>query len=170
MKAVTPKSVLICTAVMAVNITTPTSVSAHGLIENPPSRNWLCGAVTKPDEVANGVAEFPFCGDAYADDPNAGYEFMSVLTHDRGRASVRPLPDNVCGFNSETFDFGPTPWDAAIDWPATAFSSGRQEIVWAIEWGPHFDDTEEFHLWRVGSQPVHIRTFPWLHGCPVQWR
>jgi len=31
-------------------------VSAHGLVQDPPARNWFCGAVTKPDQVQNGVA------------------------------------------------------------------------------------------------------------------
>lgn len=32
------------------------SASAHGLVESPPSRNWICGAVTKPNEVDNLMA------------------------------------------------------------------------------------------------------------------
>lgn len=89
----------------------------HALVEDPPARNWFCGTTTKPDEVPNGVAIYPECEDAFANDQQGGYQFMSVLTHDRGRASVRPLPDNICGFNSESFNNRPTPWDHAADWP-----------------------------------------------------
>ena len=32
---------------------------AHGLIQDPPARNWFCGAVTKPDHVQNGTAQYP---------------------------------------------------------------------------------------------------------------
>ncbi len=32
---------------------------AHGLIQDPPARNWFCGAITKPDHVANGTAQYP---------------------------------------------------------------------------------------------------------------
>ena len=119
----------------------------HGLVEDPPSRNWYCGVITKPHEVANGVAEHPECGDAFANDFNGGYQFMSVLTHARGRAQVTPLPDYVCGFASETWNGGATPWDQAADWPTSPISAGRQKFLWNIQWGPHFDDTEEFRYW-----------------------
>jgi chitin-binding protein len=119
---------------------------AHGLIQSPPSRNWFCGAITKPDEVANGVAQFPICGGAFAFDQIAGYNFMSVLTHTLGRAVVGPRP-NVCGFNSESFNGGPTVWDQPIDWPTTNISAGPQIFTWNITWGPHFSDTQEFRYW-----------------------
>ncbi len=123
------------------------NVIAHGLVEDPPSRNWYCGVITKPHEVTNGVAEHPECGDAFANDINGGYQFMSVLTHARGRAQVKPLPAHVCGFDSETWNGGATPWDQAADWPTNPMSAGRQEFLWNIQWGPHFDDTEEFRYW-----------------------
>ncbi len=138
-------------------------VLSHGLVETPPSRNWLCGAITKPDEVANGTAEFPECGDAFADDFNGGYQFMSVLTHARGRAEVTPLPDYVCGFGSETFNGGATPWDQAADWPTSPMTSGRHTFTWNIQWGPHFDDTEEFRFWmtKPGFQYERNRPLGW---------
>jgi len=147
------------TAIMAL----PMTISAHGLVEDPPSRNWFCGAVTKPDQTQNGNAQYPECGQAFASDSNAGYNFMSVLTHDRGRASVRPLPENVCGFNSESFGNGKTVWDTAMDWPTTPMSAGRQEFKWNIEWGPHFDDTEEFRYWitKPGFQFSPNRELTW---------
>jgi len=95
-----------------------TSASSHGLVEDPPARNWYCGATTKPDQVFYGDPEYPQCRDAFAADPDGGYQFMSVLTHDRGRAVVSPLPEHVCGFGSETWGGGATPWDQ------TASSSG----------------------------------------------
>ena len=122
------------------------SALGHGLIQSPPSRNWFCGAVTKPDQVANGVAEFPVCGDAFAFDPIAGYSFMSVLTHTLGRSVVGPRP-NVCGFNSESFNGGATVWDQPINWPTSNMSSGLQTFTWNISWGPHFSDTQEFRYW-----------------------
>lgn len=119
---------------------------AHGLIQSPPSRNWFCGAVTKPDEVTNGVAQFPVCGGAFAFNQIAGYNFMSVLTHTQGRSVVGPRP-NVCGFNSETFNGGATVWDQPIDWPTSSMASGIQTFTWNISWGPHFSDTQEFRYW-----------------------
>lgn len=38
--------------------------SAHGLVHDPLARNRFCGAVTKPDHVQNGVAQYPVCGNA----------------------------------------------------------------------------------------------------------
>lgn len=129
----------------AINISQP--VFAGGVIEDPPARNWLCGVVTKPDEVLYGNPEFPICRAALAADQHASHNFMSVLTHDRGRTFVQPLPENVCGFDSDNFNNGPTPWDTVMDWPPTPFAGGRQEIKWNVQWGPHFKDTEEFRYW-----------------------
>jgi chitin-binding protein len=147
----------------------------HGLIEDPPSRNWFCGAITKPDEVLNGVAEFPVCGDAFAIDFTAGYNFMSVLTHTQGRAVVGPR-DNVCGFNSETWSGAATVWDQPIDWPTTNFQSGTQTFTWNISWGPHFSDTQEFRYWitrpdfqfQVG-QPLSFSDFEEQPFCVLAY-
>jgi chitin-binding protein len=129
----------------------------------PPSRNAFCGLVTKPDEVQNGTAEYPVCGDAFASDFAGGYNFMSVLTHARGRAVVEPLPDNVCGFNSETWNGGATPWDQPIAWPTSTANSGEMTITWDISWGPHFDDTEEFRYWITKPD------FEFQAGVPLAW-
>ena len=121
----------------------------HGLVRDPPSRNWYCGAITKPDQVANGTAQYPVCGDAFNApglDPNAGYSFMSVLTHTTGRAGVG-VRSNVCSFNSETWNGNPTPWDQSINWPTNAMSAGPRTFTWDISWGPHFSDTEDFRYW-----------------------
>jgi len=61
------------------------SAVGHGLLQQPASRNWFCGAITKPDHVLNGVAQYPVCGEAFAINFSAGYNFMSVLTHTQGR-------------------------------------------------------------------------------------
>lgn len=120
---------------------------AHGLIESPASRNWICGAITKPDQVLNGTAQYPECGTAFAVNSLAGYSFMSVLTHALGRSSVSPLPTNVCSFGSETWNGAATPWDTPMNWPTQPMGSGKQTISWNISWGPHFDDTAEFRYW-----------------------
>ncbi len=128
----------------------------HGLIQDPPSRNWFCGAVTKPDQVANGTAQYPVCGNAFNDPDvsvNDGYSFMSVLTHTTGRAGVGPR-SNVCGFNSETWNGRATVWDQPIDWPTVPMTSGQRNFVWNISWGPHFSDTEEFRYWITRSDFV----------------
>ncbi|MEM6794691.1 MAG: cellulose binding domain-containing protein [Acidobacteriota bacterium] len=136
---------------------------AHGLMEKPASRNQFCGVITKPDQAANGTGQYPVCADAFASDFSGGYSFMSVLTHDVGRTGVSPLPEHVCGFGSETFQGGPTPWDSPIDWPTNAMTSGRNEIVWQINWGPHFDDTEEFRYWITKPD------FQFQVGVPLAW-
>ena len=58
----------------------PLEARAHGLIESPPSRNWMCGATTKPDQANGANAKYPECADAFETDRNGGYQFMSVLT------------------------------------------------------------------------------------------
>ena len=126
-----------------------TDVRAHGLIEDPPARNWFCGLDTPPDRAARGDTDHPVCREVFAGTGAEGYQFMSVLTHDRGRGAVRPLPDNVCGFDSESFGDGATPWDRAADWPTSALEAGRNKFTWNISWGPHFSDTEEFRYWMT---------------------
>lgn len=121
--------------------------AAHGLMQDPPSRNWYCGALTQPDHVTNGQAQYPECRTAFDTNPTGSYNFMSVLTHGKGRAVVTPLPDNVCGFNAETFGGKSTPWDTPMNWPTSVVSEGRKTITWNITWGPHFSDTEEFRYW-----------------------
>jgi chitin-binding protein len=122
---------------------------AHGLVQDPPARNWFCGAVTKPDHVQNGVAQYPVCGGAFfapGVEPTAGYSFMSVLTHTTGRAGVGPRT-NVCGFNSETWNGAATVWDQPIDWPTVPMTAGPRNFVWNISWGPHFSDSSDFRYW-----------------------
>lgn len=159
MTAIKPFRAIVITLVLC-GLTT--GVLAHGLIQSPPSRNWFCGAVTKPDEVANGVAQFPVCGNAFAFNQIAGYNFMSVLTHTQGRSVVGPRP-NVCGFNSETWSGGATVWDQPIDWPTTNMSSGMQTFTWNISWGPHFSDTQEFRYW------ITKPTFQFQVGRPLSF-
>jgi len=133
-----------------------TAVFAHGLVQDPPSRNWICGFITKPDHVQNGVAQFPVCGNAFfAPNTNAtdGYSFMSVLTHTTGREGVGPR-DNVCSFNSESFPGRVVPWDVPIDWPTQPMTAGPRNFVWSISWGPHFSDTQDFKYWITKSDFV----------------
>lgn len=125
------------------------SAFGHGLMKDPASRNWFCGAITKPDQVANGVAQFPVCGDAFNAPGVAftdGYSFMSVLTHTQGRAVLGPR-DNVCGYDSETWNGRSTVWDQPINWPTNNISPGPLTITWDISWGPHFSDTDDFRYW-----------------------
>jgi chitin-binding protein len=119
--------------------------------------------MTKPDQLANSGAGNPECRDAFALDFDAGYRFMSVLTHARGRAAVSPLPPHVCGFGSETWQGRATIWDAPINWPTNPMQAGRQKFAWNISWGPHFDDTEEFRYW------ITKPGFQYKVGTPLTW-
>lgn len=123
------------------------SIWAHGLIEDPPSRMWTCGAETKPDQVRQGTAKTPACSTAFALNPIAGYQFMAVVTHTWGRSKVTPLPKNVCGFDGESWQGAKTPWDVAMQWPAHPAAPGPKSFTWNVTWGPHFDDTKEFKYW-----------------------
>ncbi|MCG8458371.1 MAG: cellulose binding domain-containing protein [Holophagales bacterium] len=157
------RSLLLTSSAVILILLASGPVFGHGLMEEPASRNWFCGAITKPDHVLNGTAAYPVCGDAFAADFTGGYNFMSVLTHDVGRSGVTPLPEHVCGFGSETWNGGATPWDTPIDWPTNNMTPGRNEIVWNISWGPHFDDTEEFRYWITKS------SFQFQVGVPLTW-
>jgi chitin-binding protein len=154
------------------------SVQGHGLIQSPPARNWFCGAITKPDHVANGTAQFPVCGQAFTApgiEFTAGYSFMSVLTHTTGRSGVGAR-QNVCGFNSETWNGAATVWDQPIDWPTTNLAAGPNTFTWNISWGPHFSDTQEFRYWvtrpdfqyQVG-QPLSFADFEDQPFCVLNY-
>jgi chitin-binding protein len=136
------------TALCALLGATGTAMS-HGLIQDPPSRNHFCGAITKPDQIQWGTPQFPVCGDAFFA-PNMqfgdGYQFMSILTHTTGRAGVGPR-SNVCSFNTETFGGRPIWVDQSINWPTNTMTAGTRTFVWNIQWGPHFSDTQEFRYW-----------------------
>lgn len=136
---------------------------AHGLIENPPSRTWICGQETRPDEIANGVAETPACSTAFKVNPQAGYSYMAVVTHGLGRDSVSPLPPHVCGFGGETWKGAETPWDAPMDWPASPMAPGPKTFTWNIALGPHFDDTREFKYWITKAD------FAFSPARPLAW-
>ena len=136
---------------------------AHGLIQDPPSRNWFCGAITKPDHITNGTAKYPECKTAFDTNWTGSYNFMSVLTHTKGRSEVTPLPANVCGFNAETFGNGATPWDTPMQWPVNKVSAGRKEFTWNISWGPHYSDTADFHYYitKPGFEWSPTRALTW---------
>jgi predicted carbohydrate-binding protein with CBM5 and CBM33 domain len=139
--------------------------TAHGLVQDPPARNWFCGALTKPDQVQNGVAQYPVCGNAFfapGVEATAGYSFMSVLTHTTGRAGIGPRT-NVCGFNSETWNGAATVWDQPIDWPTVPMTAGQRNFVWNISWGPHFSDSSDFRYWITKS------SFVWQTGRPLSF-
>jgi chitin-binding protein len=128
----------------------------HGLIQDPPSRNWFCGFLTKPDQVQNGVAQYPVCGNAFfapGTNTTDGYSFMSVLTHTTGLEGIGPR-ENVCSFNSESFPGRIIPWDVPIDWPTVPMTAGPRNFVWSISWGPHFSDTQDFKYWITKSDFV----------------
>ena len=153
------KSTIMATGI-AMLVLLASAVFGHGLIQDPPSRNWICGFITKPDHVQNGTAQYPVCGDAFfAPNTNQtdGYSFMSVLTHTTGREGVGPR-DNVCSFNSESFPGRVVPWDVPIDWPTQPMTAGTRNFVWSISWGPHFSDTQDFKYWITKS------SFVWQTG------
>jgi chitin-binding protein len=126
---------------------------AHGFVDSPGARNYFCGKVTKPDEVANGVAKYPVCGGAFsgAADSNAGYSYMSVLNHHGGRRDLGAITKHVCSFDSEAFKANITPWDVPIDWPVNNINSGAITFAWDISNGPHFSDTNDFRYWITKS-------------------
>jgi chitin-binding protein len=129
MKNIIRSKLLVILAVILINSFSGISYG-HGLMLNPPARNAVCGL---PEDQKPHNASIPACIDAFAVDNQGGYQFMSVLTHDVGRQGVTPLPTNVCGFNSETWDNynngNTTPWDLALDWPTTDVSSGALDIT-----------------------------------------
>ncbi|BFM10215.1 hypothetical protein R50072_03680 [Simiduia litorea] len=133
---------LLSSAVIITSLGVSSMAVGHGLMVDPPARNAKCGLQEKPDQATT-----PACVDAFANDANGGYQFMSVLSHDVGRKGVTPLPGNVCGFDSEVWNGGATPWDTATNWPTTPVVAGEKVFTWNISWGPHFDDTEEFRYW-----------------------
>ncbi|TQV73385.1 hypothetical protein FKG94_16905 [Exilibacterium tricleocarpae] len=159
-----------------------TGTFGHGLIESPSARNHFCGVITKPNEAGTPQAQYPVCAQAFENLGTQGYNFMSVLTHHRGR--LRPLPplsppqtppaneaggvtpplaQHVCSYDSESFDGNPTVWDQPIDWPTNNLQAGRNRFTWNISWGPHFSDTQEFHYW------ITKPGFQFTVGTPLAW-
>ncbi len=132
----------------------------HGLVVDPPSRAAYCGLNEKPDNATTAACVEAF---AAAEDSQAGYKYMSILTHTEGRAAATVLPANVCSFDSETWNGAVTPWDVPASWPTSAATPGPVEITWDIQWGPHFDDTREFHYWITKAD------FVFDPATPLTW-
>ena len=133
-------------ASLVILATVAPSADAHGVIESPPSRNQICGVETRPWEAVYGDGgKTPLCKEAFTEEYESGHLFMSVLTHSSGRAEYRS--NHVCGFDSEVWNGEATPWDAAMDWPATPTTGGGTNFTWNIEWGPDFYGTEKFRYW-----------------------
>ena len=129
---------------------------AHGVIESPASREQFCGVESKPDEIYKDKMTHEECRPIMTKEDGSGamdnsiYNFMAVLTHTIGRSTkpISQLPKYVCGFASEMWGGGKTPWDRANNWPTSQIKSGvKQKFVWNISWGNHFGDTEEFVYW-----------------------
>lgn len=146
------KSVLGWACVMGIS----GQVVAHGLISEPPSRNAHCGMNERADNASTQA-----CIEAAEFDSMGMYSYMSVLTHDVGRQGL--ISENVCGFDSETWQGGPTPWDLPLDWPVTEIDHGPLTITWDISMGPHFDDTEEFVYYITRPD------FEYRVGQPLTW-
>ena len=156
------------------------NVFAHGYIEQPPSRNYFCGAVTKPDQILYGTPQYKECAAVFIMPDgslnNDGYNYMSILSHTKGAKEVRPLPKNVCGFDSEAFGHGKTLWDEPINWPTSNIKSGSNQFVWNISFGPHFSDTDQFRYWitkpdfkyQVGK-PLSWSDFESTPFCEIKW-
>jgi chitin-binding protein len=149
---------LISVSILGGSLCAAAPVRAHGVIEDPPSRSWICGEETKPDQIPLKTAKTPACSTAFAINHDAAYNFMAVVTHDLGRAKVNPLPAYVCGAAGEFWKGAETPWDVPMDWPATPMTAGRKTITWNIVWGPHFDDTHDFKYWITKSDFVFSPT------------
>lgn len=146
------RPVLIFFSCLALLLSSVTSF-AHGVIESPASREQFCGVESKPDEIFKDKMTHEKCRPIMTKEDgtldNSVYNFMAVLTHTIGRSTkpIEQLPKYVCGFASEMWSGGRTPWDRAIDWPTTLITGGPQKFVWNISWGNHFGDTEEFVYW-----------------------
>lgn len=145
----TAKSLIIT---LAFSLISP-NLFAHGVLESPASREQFCGVESKPDEIFGDKMTHEECrpmmtkSDGTMD--NSVYNFMAVLSHTVGRSnkSIDQLPQHVCGFDSEMWGGGETPWDKALNWPTSMISAGPQKFIWNIAWGNHFGDTDEFVYW-----------------------
>lgn len=134
------------------------AAGAHGVIVSPPSRNYTCGLETYPAQIQFGEAKTPACSTAFAVNPMAAYNYMAVLSHSWGRAEANPLPQHVCGFDSESWKGAKTPWDTAMNWPAAPVTPGPLTITWDITSGAHFADTRDFRYWITKADFVFSPT------------
>jgi chitin-binding protein len=154
----------ICSSIILLSIST--TAYSHGLIESPASREYFCGQITKPHHVEGKELPYEECRPILTKNGkynNDVYQFMSVLSHSKGYYQSTTLPKNVCGFDSETFKGGESPWDAAINWPVNTLTAGPKEFVWDITYGPHFSDTEHFRYWITKPD------YKFEVGKPLKW-
>jgi chitin-binding protein len=139
---------------------------SHGLIENPPSREYFCGKVTKPEHTESAALAYEECRPVLTKDGKYNgdiYQFMSVLSHSRGYFQNPSPPVNVCGYDTETFQGKASPWDAPINWPINKILPGPKQFTWDISYGPHFSDTQQFRYWITKPD------FKFAVGTPLKW-
>ena len=120
---------------------------AHGLVQDPPARNWLCGAVTKPDHVQNGVAQYPVCGGVF----RAGRRARRRLQlHECAHAHHGPRRRRSANQRLR-FQFRNLERRGHGLGPAHRLAHGaddrRAPHSWNISWGPHFSDSSDFRYW-----------------------
>jgi chitin-binding protein len=139
---------------------------SHGLIEDPPSREFFCGKITRPEHTESKELPYEACRPILKKEGkynNDIYQFMSVLSHSRGYYKSQNLPAYVCGFGTETFQGLASPWDALINWPTTNMSAGPHTFTWDVSYGPHFSDTENFRYW------ITVPTYQFSENKQLQW-
>jgi len=147
---------LVCLAIIGVCLTAAQRVGAHGSLEEPPSRTFAC----RFHDVDNAM-----CEEAWADDPQALYDWMEVNLADVAGRHREWIPDGtLCGAGREKY----AAFDLPGAWPARTLVPAADGLypVRFYATAPHAAQSFRFYLSREGFDPL-VERLDWDDLEPV---
>jgi predicted carbohydrate-binding protein with CBM5 and CBM33 domain len=158
-------STLTAVAAVAASVLTAAPASAHGAMQIPGSRTFLCyeDGLTSTGQI---IPNNPACAAAIAQSgPTPLYNWFAVgnPTANGGKEGV--IPDGkLCSGNSPYYDF--SGFDLArSDWPVTHLTSGATIEIHYNKWAAH-PGTFSLYVTRDGWDPSQPLTWADLESVP----
>jgi chitinase len=132
---------------LAFALVTPPAAKAHGSVENPPSRTYMCRFLEIDD---------PMCEQAWSAEPQALYDWMEVNLGDVAGRHREQIPDGkLCAAGRDKY----AAFDVPGNWPATVMvpgSHGLYELQFYAT-APHAAQYFRLYLSREGFDPLTQR-------------
>ncbi len=125
-------------------VAVPTPAAAHGSIDTPASRVFMCKTV---------VPDHPTCAGAWDANPQSLYDWMEVNIGNAAGRHKELIPDGkLCSANRSKYAYFDRP---AQEWPATTFrpdADGKYTVRWNST-APHSTAYYRVYLTKPGFDP-----------------
>ena len=132
---------------LAFAVVMPPSAKAHGSLENPASRTYMCRFLEIDD---------PMCEQAWAAEPQALYDWMEVNLGDVAGRHLEQIPDGqLCAAGRDKY----AAFDVPGNWPATVMAPDSDGLynVQFYATAPHAAQYFRFYVSREGFDPLTQR-------------